>query len=131
VAHLHRVVHQIKERGILAGVSLNPATPLSLVEEILPDLDLLLLMTVNPGFGGQSFIESMPAKIAKARRLLDERAFSCLIEVDGGVTEKNVSLIAGAGADIIVAGAAVFGSPNYAESIGNLKKRVCGNNLTC
>jgi ribulose-phosphate 3-epimerase len=119
--HLHRLVSLIRERGVRAGVSLNPATPLSQVEPILPEIDLLLVMTVNPGFGGQKFIEGMLPKIAEAKRLIRGIAPEVLIEVDGGVTRKNIRSIADAGADILVAGSSVFGSANYTETIGAMK----------
>ena len=119
--HLHRTVATIREKGLKAGVSLNPATPLVQVEPILPDVDLLLVMTVNPGFGGQKFIEGMLPKIAAAKRMIREIAPEVLLEVDGGVTLKNIRSIADAGADILVAGASVFGSGNYAETIGTMK----------
>ncbi|MDZ4163608.1 MAG: ribulose-phosphate 3-epimerase [Smithellaceae bacterium] len=120
-SHLHRVIQQIKRKGIMAGVSLNPATSLSLVEQILPDLDLLLIMTVNPGFGGQLFIESMLPKIAAARRLIDAKAPTILLEVDGGVTSQNIGKIAQAGADVMVAGQAIFGAGDYRQAISGLK----------
>lgn len=119
--HLHRLIAQIKERGIKAGVSLNPATPLVEVEPILGDIDVLLIMTVNPGFGGQKFIEQSLPKIRKARELVNSTAPGVAIEVDGGVTIDNIASIAEAGADIFVAGAAVFGSANYAKTIGAMK----------
>jgi ribulose-phosphate 3-epimerase len=119
--HLHRTVAMIREKGLKAGVSLNPATPLCLVEPILPDIDLLLIMTVNPGFGGQKFIKGMIPKIAAARRMIDGIAPKILLEVDGGVTLKNIRTIANAGADVLVAGSAVFGSGNYAATIGAMK----------
>jgi ribulose-phosphate 3-epimerase len=119
--HLHRTVALIKELGVKAGVSLNPATPLSQIEPILPDIDLLLIMTVNPGFGGQKFISSMLPKIRKARELIDACAPDVQIEVDGGVTLENIGIVAKAGADIMVAGSAVFGSGDYAQTIGQMK----------
>jgi ribulose-phosphate 3-epimerase len=119
--HLHRTVAMIREKGLKAGVSLNPATPLSQVEPILPDVDLLLVMTVNPGFGGQKFIEGMLPKIAAARRIIREIAPEVLLEADGGVTPKNIRAIADAGADILVAGASIFGSGNYTETIASMK----------
>ncbi len=119
--HLHRLVSMIREKGVRAGVSLNPATPLCLIEPILPDIDLLLVMTVNPGFGGQKFIGGTLPKIAEAKRMVRQIAPEVLIEVDGGVTLKNISSIADAGADIIVAGSSVFGSGNYRETIGAMK----------
>ena len=119
--HLHRTVAMIREKGLKAGVSLNPATPLCWVEPVLPDIDLLLVMTVNPGFGGQKFIEGMLPKIAAARRMIDEIAAEILLEVDGGVTLKNIRTIADAGADVLVAGSAIFGSGDYAATIGAMK----------
>jgi ribulose-phosphate 3-epimerase len=121
VIHLHRTVHYIKGKGVKVGVSLNPSTPLACVEEILPDIDLLLIMTVNPGFGGQKFISGMLPKIRKARELAHTRGLKMAIEVDGGVTAENIGTLAEAGADIFVAGAAIFGSPSYAETIGKMK----------
>ena len=119
--HLHRAIAQIKERGIKAGVSLNPATPLVQVEPILGDIDILLIMTVNPGFGGQRFItESLP-KIRKARELVNFTAPNVVIEVDGGVTLDNIRSIAEAGADVFVAGASIFGSASYRETIAAMK----------
>ncbi len=119
--HLHRTVSQIKELGLKAGVSLNPATPLSFVESILTDIDLLLIMTVNPGFGGQQFIKTMLPKIRQARELIDRLAPAVLLEVDGGVTLTNMPAILKAGADVLVAGASIFGSGNYRDTIGKMK----------
>ncbi len=121
VIHLHRTVHYIKGKGIKAGVSLNPSTPLSCIEEILPDIDVLLIMTVNPGFGGQKFITGMLPKIRRAKELARSRGLEPAIEVDGGVTAENIGSLAEAGADIFVAGAAVFGSPSYSEAITRMK----------
>lgn len=119
--HLHRTIHRIKELGKKAGAVLNPATPLTSLEEILPDLDLVMLMTVNPGFGGQSFIESSLAKIRQLKKMIDDRGLSVGIEVDGGVSPKTIGPIAAAGANIFVAGSAVFGQDDYAKVIGELK----------
>ena len=119
--HLHQTVFQIKELGLKAGVSLNPATPLSFVESILTDIDLLLIMTVNPGFGGQQFIKTMLSKIRQARELIDRFAPAVLLEVDGGVTLTNLPAILKAGADVFVAGASIFGSGNYRDTIGKMK----------
>lgn len=119
--HLHRVVSHIHDLGKKAGVSLNPATPLALIEPILPAIDLLLVMTVNPGFGGQRFIPDMLEKIASARRLIADRAPHVLLEVDGGVTTENVGVIAAAGAQVIVAGYTVFRSGDYGQTIAALK----------
>jgi len=121
-AHLHRSVQLIKSLGKKVGVSLNPATSLSALDLILPDLDLVLLMTVNPGFGGQSFIESCLPKIAELRRRIDSLGLSVELEVDGGVKVDNIERIAAAGADVFVAGSAVFGSPDYAATIARLKQ---------
>jgi len=107
--------------GKKAGVSLNPATPLSSIEEILPDIDLLLIMSVNPGFGGQQFIKTSLVKIKRARKMLAELPQKPLLEVDGGVNLSNISAIAQAGADVLVAGAAVFGTADYAQTIAALK----------
>ena len=112
VRHLHRVVHQIKNAGILAGVALDPATPVSAVEEILPDLDLVLVMSVNPGFGGQSFIESSVEKIEHVRRMLDERNSTAALQVDGGIGPNTAERVVRAGARMLVAGSAVFASPH-------------------
>jgi len=119
--HLHRTIGMIKERGMKAGLSLNPATPLSQTEAILEDLDLLLIMTVNPGFGGQKFIDTMLPKIEQARNLIDARAPYVILEVDGGITAENIRPVSHAGAQVFVAGAAVFGNGDYRRSIQLLK----------
>ena len=119
--HLHRTIAMIREKGLKAGVSLNPATPLVQIEPILPDIDLLLIMTVNPGFGGQKFIEGSLPRIRQAKEMIRTRAPNALMEVDGGVTLKNLREIADAGADILVAGSAVFGSGDYLATIGAMK----------
>ncbi len=119
--HLHRTIHRIKELGKKAGAVLNPATPLESLTEILPDLDLVMLMTVNPGFGGQSFIESSLAKIRQLKKMIDARGLAVGIEVDGGVSPKTIGAIAAAGANIFVAGSAVFGQDDYARVIAELK----------
>jgi ribulose-phosphate 3-epimerase len=121
--HLHRTVQLIKSFGKRAGVSLNPATSLSALDYVLEDLDLVLLMTVNPGFGGQSFIEACIPKIQALRGILDRRGLEAELEVDGGVKTDNIARIAHAGADVFVAGSAVFNSPDYAATIAELKKR--------
>jgi ribulose-phosphate 3-epimerase len=121
--HLHRTVQLIKSLGKKAGVSLNPATPLHCLDYILDELDLVLLMTVNPGFGGQSFIEACLPKIHTLRAMLDKRGLETELEVDGGVKTDNIDRIAHAGADVFVAGSAVFGSPDYASTIAELKRR--------
>jgi ribulose-phosphate 3-epimerase len=124
--HLNRTLNRIRELGVKAGVSLNPATPLGLIEPILNDLDLLLIMTVNPGFGGQKFIGSVLPKIKNAKEILSHLAPQVLIEVDGGVNLDNIQSIADAGADVLVAGAAVFGSGDYAGTIGAMKSILHG-----
>ncbi|MCH7552609.1 MAG: ribulose-phosphate 3-epimerase [Chloroflexi bacterium] len=121
--HLHRTVQLIKERGVKAGVSLNPSTPVSSVEEIVPFLDLLLVMSVNPGFGGQSFIPEVLPKIARLRRMLDERGSPAELEVDGGVNESTAALVVEAGARVLVAGSAVF---NQRESVAQAMDRMRG-----
>lgn len=122
VHHLHRSVQLIKSLGKRAGVSLNPATPLNVLDYVLDDLDLVLLMTVNPGFGGQSFIDACLPKIHKLRLMLDSRGCEAELEVDGGVKISNIAKIAHAGADVFVAGSAVFGSSDYSATISELKK---------
>lgn len=119
--HLHRTVELIKSFGVQAGVSLNPATPLDHIEEIIHSIDLLLIMTVNPGFGGQQFIGTSLSKIARARKMLDALPRQPLLEVDGGVNMKNIGDIAQAGADVIVAGNAVFSTEDYRKTIAALK----------
>ncbi|MEE4254784.1 MAG: ribulose-phosphate 3-epimerase [Desulfuromusa sp.] len=121
VRHLHRTIQLIKSLGKKAGVSLNPATPLSALDMILPDLDLVLLMTVNPGFGGQSFIESCLPKIGALRQQINALGLQIELEVDGGVKVDNIEQIAAAGADVFVAGSAVFGADNYQSTISQLK----------
>jgi ribulose-phosphate 3-epimerase len=119
--HLHRTIDLIKNLGLKAGVSLNPATPLTQIEEIIHYIDLLLVMTVNPGFGGQQFIGTSLAKIARAKKMLETMPRQPLLEVDGGVNIKNIGDIAESGADVIVAGAAIFGSDDYQKTIASLK----------
>lgn len=121
VNHLHRTVQLIKSLGKKAGVSLNPATPLTALDYILEELDLVLLMTVNPGFGGQSFIEACLPKIHSLRAMLDRRGCEAELEVDGGVKASNIAGISHAGADVFVAGSAVFGSGDYAKTIAGMK----------
>jgi ribulose-phosphate 3-epimerase len=121
--HLHRTVQLIRSFGKKAGVALNPATPLNCLEYILEDLDLVLLMTVNPGFGGQSFIEACIPKIHALRGMLDKRGLETELEVDGGVKTDNIERISHAGADVFVAGSAVFGGRDYAATITELKRR--------
>lgn len=106
--HLYRTIQRIKELGKKAGVSLNPATPIGSLEEILPSVDLVLVMTVNPGFGGQTFIKDMPEKIARVRVELDKRSLEAELEVDGGISAATAPLVVRAGATVLVAGAAIF-----------------------
>ena len=120
--HLHRTVQLIKSFGKRAGVSLNPATPLHQLDYLLEELDLVLLMTVNPGFGGQSFIEACLPKIHALRGMLDKRGLETELEVDGGVKTDNIARISSAGADVFVAGSAVFGSADYSATIAELKR---------
>ncbi|MCS7246255.1 MAG: ribulose-phosphate 3-epimerase [Thermomicrobium sp.] len=106
--HLHRTIHAIRERGVLAGVALNPATPLASVEEVLPFVDVVLLMTVDPGFGGQPLIPAMLRKVERLRRTIDAAGLHCLLSVDGGIKLSNVAAVVQAGADIVVTGSALF-----------------------
>jgi ribulose-phosphate 3-epimerase len=108
--HIHRTIQTIKETGVKAGASVNPGTPVDRLDDVLPDLDIVLVMTVNPGFGGQSFIRSTLEKIRVMRRKLDERRLGAELEVDGGINMQTAAMAVEAGADVLVAGAAVFGS---------------------
>jgi ribulose-phosphate 3-epimerase len=119
--HLHRTLGQIRELGKQAGVVLNPGTPLDLIEYVLPLCDLILIMSVNPGFGGQSFIPEMVEKISKLRAMCDERGLDPWIEVDGGLKPNNTWQVLEAGANAIVAGSAVFKAPDYAEAIEGIR----------
>ncbi|MBB6004551.1 ribulose-phosphate 3-epimerase [Arcicella rosea] len=120
--HLHRTLQQIKDLGCLAGVVLNPATPVSVLEEILPDCEMVLLMSVNPGYGGQKFIESTYDKVRKLRTMIQEKGLNTLIEIDGGVNQETGQKLVDAGADILIAGSYVFGAKDPIETIANLKK---------
>ena len=122
--HLHRSVVRIREFGARASVVLNPATPASAVEPVLADVDQVLVMTVNPGFGGQKFIESTLPKIEFLRRTIDERGLDVALEVDGGIGPETIARVASAGADVFVAGSAIFGAPDYAEAITALRRAV-------
>ena len=122
--HLHRLVHAVKDTGMKAGLALNPSTPLSSAEEVLADLDLVLVMTVNPGFGGQQFIESMVGKVARLREMLQEAGLDVELEVDGGIGPTTAGTVAEAGADVLVAGSAVFGSKSgVAGAIAEIRAR--------
>ncbi len=120
--HLHRAVEQIKNLGKLAGISINPSTPVESLVEILPYLDLVLIMSVNPGFGGQKFIETSINKLKKLKTLTDSLDIPPLIEIDGGVTESNIGRIKDAGANVIVAGSTVFKYNDYSDIIKKLKQ---------
>lgn len=119
--HLHRTVSAIHEAGMKAGVTLNPHTPVILLEDILPDLDMVLLMSVNPGFGGQKFIEQSLSKVSKLKEMIERRNLHTLIEVDGGVNLETGKRLVEAGADVLVAGNAVFSDSNPTEMIHKLK----------
>jgi len=120
--HLHRTIQNIKANGMKAGVSLNPHTPVAVLEDIIADLDLVLLMSVNPGFGGQSFIENTISKTTKLKELIKEKSSNALIEIDGGVNLETGKRLLDAGADALVAGSFVFGSENPTATIEDLKK---------
>ena len=119
--HLHRVIYQIKEAGVRAGVALNPGTPISAIEEVLPDVDLVLAMTVNPGFPAQSFIPSVVPKVRKLRALLDELDLEAELEVDGGINSSTVAQVVDAGARVLVAGSAIY---NDRESVADAMARL-------
>jgi len=121
--HLHRTLQQIRDLGKRASVVLNPATPLEAIEWVLDDVDQVLVMSVNPGFGGQQFIPSALRKIQQLRRMIDERGLTIDIEVDGGVKVDNVAAVCAAGANVIVSGSGVFGTPDYAATIAELRAR--------
>ncbi|MDR2861087.1 MAG: ribulose-phosphate 3-epimerase [Syntrophobacterales bacterium] len=122
--HLQRTLAYIRGRNIKAGVALNPATPLGVLEEIIDDCDLILIMTVNPGFGGQHFIPSMISKIRRTRDILAKQAKPILMEVDGGISPGNIKEVSHAGADVFVAGAAVFTSSDYSSTIKQMKEAI-------
>jgi len=123
--HLHRTIQLIKANGMKAGVALNPATSVSVIEEIIDEIDLVLIMSVNPGFGGQSFIDGQLRKIEKVRSLIDASGKSIILEVDGGVNEKTADKVIGAGANMLVAGSAVFRG-NMAAYEANISRLRCG-----
>lgn len=123
--HLHRVVQQIHQLGRKAGVAINPSTPVATLEDIMSDLDMVLVMTVNPGFGGQKFIESTLPKIARVRQMIAERGLTCDVEVDGGIGVATAPLVVKAGANLLVAGATVFdGKEGVAAAIRRLRESV-------
>lgn len=119
--HLHRVLQQIRNAGMMSGVTLNPSTPVSMVEDVLEEADLVMLMSVNPGFAGQRFIEHTYEKVERLREMIDRRHLPTLIEVDGGVCRENAARLYEAGADVLVAGSAVFRAQNPVEEVDILK----------
>ena len=120
--HLHRTIQNLKSHNVKAGVALNPATPIETIKHILQDVDMVLIMTVNPGFGGQSFIESMIDKIKELKQLIDEKKLNVDIQVDGGIKPSNIHQVVEAGANIIVAGSAIFNSENIEETVKLMRK---------
>ena len=120
--HLHRTIQKIKSCGMKAGVALNPHTPIAVLESIIKDVDVVCLMSVNPGFGGQSFIEETYAKVRALKALIQEKGSATLIEIDGGVTNKNAKQLIDAGADVLVAGSYVFGAADPIQTIAGLKE---------
>ena len=119
--HLNRTIQMIKESGIRAGVVLNPSTPLSAIDWVLEDVDFIMIMSVNPGFGGQNFIPNSLDKIRTLRKMLQDRGLEALIEIDGGVNEKTIKDISDAGADVFVAGSAIFKSTSYQKTISKFR----------
>jgi len=124
--HLHRTLQQIRELGVKPGVALNPSTSLHAVEQVLDQVDLVLLLSVNPGFGGQGFIPSALDKLRKVRAMIDATGKPIRLEIDGGVKPDNIGAIAAAGADAFVAGSAIFGKPDYAAVIASMRAAIAG-----
>jgi len=122
--HLQRTVRHIKGQGVEAGISLNPATPFQVVEHVLDGLDMVLIMTVNPGFGGQEFMPTVLPKIRRARQVIGERGLKVDLEVDGGINMETAPLVVEAGANVLVAGTAIFGQPDFRRVIRNLRRAV-------
>lgn len=122
--HLHRTIQLIKSYGIKAGVSINPGTPVSVLEDILPELDLVLIMSVNPGFGGQAFIPHTLDKITRLKEMIQQKGLTLEIEVDGGIKADNVAEVVRAGADVIVAGSALFGAPDFEAEVQKFRSAV-------
>jgi len=124
VVHLHRTLTEIRKLGMRAGVSLNPSTPVCLLEPALDYADLILVMSVNPGFGGQELIPEVLPKIKELRRLLGQKGRRAELEVDGGIKVDNIGVAAGAGADVFVSGSGIFGTPDYAQTIAAMRKNI-------
>jgi ribulose-phosphate 3-epimerase len=122
--HLQRTLSYIREKGCKAGVSLNPATPLSSLDYALPVVDMVLIMSVNPGFGGQKFIPQTLGKIRELRRIVENYGQGIILEVDGGVTIENIGELAGIGVDVFVSGSSIFGTQNYAETISSMRNQI-------
>lgn len=124
--HLHKVIQSIKDSGLRAGVSINPATPASALDDIIPDVDLVLVMSVNPGFSGQGFIPGSLKKISAVRDMIDEKGLAVELEVDGGIKTGNIAGAAEAGADVFVSGSGIFGTPDYGKTIRAMKEAIKG-----
>jgi ribulose-phosphate 3-epimerase len=122
--HIHRSIHAIKDKGCKAGLVFNPASSLSALENVLDDIDLVLIMSVNPGFGGQSFIYSSLDKIAQVREMIDSSGKDIRLEVDGGINKETIGLASKAGADTFVAGSAIFNTENYEQTISELRSKI-------
>jgi ribulose-phosphate 3-epimerase len=122
--HVHRTIGLIREHGCKVGLVFNPATPLTWLEHVISELDMVLIMSVNPGFGGQEFIESSLGKLRQAREMIDQSGLGIRLEIDGGVKTSNIGAVAAAGADTFVAGSAIFGSDNYAATIAEMKSEI-------
>ena len=120
--HLHRTIQNIKSYNVKAGVALNPATPIEAIKHVIEDVDMVLIMTVNPGFGGQSFIEGMIEKIKELKQLIDDKNLNVDIQVDGGIKPSNIDKVVKAGANVIVAGSAIFNSDNIAQTVNEMRK---------
>lgn len=127
--HLHRLLQQLKENKVKAGVAINPATPISLLDEVLEDTDYIVIMSVNPGFGGQAFIPMSLSKVSALRQKIDENKAKVEIEVDGGVTKDNAPSLAIAGADILVAGSAIFSAEDPQTAIGDIRRSIMEKNI--
>ena len=122
--HIHRSIHAIKEKDCKVGLVYNPATPLHTLDSVIEDIDLVLIMSVNPGFGGQKFIHSSLKKIAKVRKMIDDSGRDIRLEVDGGINNETIGLASSAGADTFVAGSAIFNTENYEQTISELRSKI-------